>query len=349
MIREFVPWWRRQPSLKTLGGTDADGDGDADKLAVAFSTKLALHENADNKKDLTPTKNAATFGAESLFTKEEQLLMTTIPYPLIPRTILQSGNSHINNNHHQRIWCGLLDLLLAYTYDHIMTTGDPTVESAWTISILSPSLSWLDAPDTVHEACIAFIRRSLCYPYWRSVAFSVHYVMESTLRLMEAGIPSIVKALLQMRIILEKSESFYLGNKLFVDPYLYWVQQQSDKSTGLLLLQQELRDFLKQDNGIIRQSLGLEELTKFEIFVKQQQQEVATEAESLAESVEESSDDASSDSDEDSGGESNGEEDKSDDKICESKVRILLDDLVGDEAEDTESTKPIPDLFRVLS
>ena len=31
-----------------------------------------------------------------------------------------------------------------YAYDHRTTSGDPTVESAWTICTLSAALSWLD-------------------------------------------------------------------------------------------------------------------------------------------------------------------------------------------------------------
>jgi protein SHQ1 len=229
----------------------------------------------------------------------------------------------------------LLDLLLAYTYDHIMTIGDATVESAWTISILSPSLSWLDSPDTVDEACASFIRRSLCYPYWRSVTFSVRHVMVSTSHLLEAGIPSIVKALLQIRIILERSESYYLGNKLFVDPFLYWIQQQNEKDDVLLQLKEELKLFLKQDEKVIRQWLCLEELTNFHQFMKQQQEAAAD-----------------SDSDEESSSNSSND-DKS--VVAVKKIetneagRVMLDDIVGSAEESVETSPTVPSLLRIVS
>lgn len=39
---------------------------------------------------------------------------------------------------------GLADILFAYAYDHRTTTGDASVESAWTVAVLSPLLSWLE-------------------------------------------------------------------------------------------------------------------------------------------------------------------------------------------------------------
>jgi protein SHQ1 len=38
----------------------------------------------------------------------------------------------------------LVDLMFAYCYNHRTTTGDHTVESAWTIAKLSPTIQWFD-------------------------------------------------------------------------------------------------------------------------------------------------------------------------------------------------------------
>ncbi len=46
---------------------------------------------------------------------------------------------------------GLADILFAYAYDHRTTTGDPSVESAWTVAVLSPLLSWLEVSGLVSE------------------------------------------------------------------------------------------------------------------------------------------------------------------------------------------------------
>lgn len=44
----------------------------------------------------------------------------------------------------RRVLLGLADILFAYAYDHRTTTGDASVESAWTVAVLSPLLSWLE-------------------------------------------------------------------------------------------------------------------------------------------------------------------------------------------------------------
>lgn len=44
----------------------------------------------------------------------------------------------------RRVLLGLADVLFAYAYDHRTTGGDATVESAWTVAVLSPLLSWLE-------------------------------------------------------------------------------------------------------------------------------------------------------------------------------------------------------------
>ena len=44
----------------------------------------------------------------------------------------------------KRALLGLADVLFAYAYDHRTTGGDPTVESAWTVAVLSPLLTWLE-------------------------------------------------------------------------------------------------------------------------------------------------------------------------------------------------------------
>ena len=47
----------------------------------------------------------------------------------------------------------------------------------------------------------------------------LYHIIRETLDLIKMhGIHGITKCLLQTRVILEKSESYYLGNKLFIDP-----------------------------------------------------------------------------------------------------------------------------------
>jgi protein SHQ1 len=172
---------------------------------------------------------------EPFFTPSERQLLATIPYPLldppvtVPRTVSEASR-------HQRLCLGLLDILFAYVYDHVTTDGDPTVESAWTIFILSTSLSWCDdwlddGSEAVEDALAlvpavlcSSLRRALIYPYLRSWEFA-GFLWRQVATLVRRGVRTILRSLLQVRSILDRSELYYFGNKLYVDPYLIWLQQ----------------------------------------------------------------------------------------------------------------------------
>jgi hypothetical protein len=215
------------------------------------------------------------------FTSDERLQLSTIPYPLIPNTLLHGKKNQ------QFLWCGLLDLLVPYVYDHVTTMGDPTVESAWTITILSNSLSWLDPPTTVKDTVVSLTRRMLLYPYWRNWEFSVQVVWKQTIHLLKQGVHAVIKALLQVRSTLEKSECYYVGNKLFVDPYLYFVQHQP--YDGALELVECLSEELLLHSKI-KESVGLD-LHRYEAMLEDNDSNGSGDSDS-----EESSEDGSQDS-----------------------------------------------------
>lgn len=48
-------------------------------------------------------------------------------------------------------YLGLVDLMMAYAYNHRSTLGENTVESGWTLSKLSNTLAWLEV------SCASFI------------------------------------------------------------------------------------------------------------------------------------------------------------------------------------------------
>ena len=247
-----------------------------------------------------------------VFDQNEKLQLSTIPYPLIPNHSL-----HSESPEHLGLLMGLLDILFAYVYDHVVTDGEATVESAWTISILSASLSWLedwynDTTDTVDEpppaamttenhsqrtimnpptspglSCLktldnthvpfvqkekickvvySSIRRSLIYPYIRNLDFAI-VVWKHVITILKSKSRCIIRCLLQVRSILDHSELYYLGNKLFIDPYLAYVQQQSDFVDTVWCSQEvtcALEDIItprnEEEQGLthLKQGLGLD-------------------------------------------------------------------------------------------
>ena len=211
--------------------------------------------------------------SQSSFTSEEQLQLSTIPYPLLPDKFVSCQERECFG-----LTVGLLDFVVPFVYDHITTMGDSTVESAWTISILSSSLSWLDPPtnlagdideDTIVQDTVkALCRRMLTYPYWRNWKFAIQIWKHAIQILEEGGIHQILRCLLKTRQILDKSECYYLGNKLYIDPFLYWVQKNATASTfqkSISKLVQGLRNtFVEEDSSQLRNQIGLGNLIQLE-------------------------------------------------------------------------------------
>ena len=51
--------------------------------------------------------------------------------------------------------CGLATMLYGFAYDFRTASGEANVESSWTISILSPLLSWLDECKDLEQAMVS--------------------------------------------------------------------------------------------------------------------------------------------------------------------------------------------------
>lgn len=200
-------------------------------------------------------------GENSFFTSEESLLLATIAS--------QSKHCHVELSMEQNrsAFFSITDILFAYAYDHRTTDGDPTVESSWTVMILSPSLSWLEnynpPYDTVSEVVQWVMRRSLIYPYLRSYALA-RKVVDDVASIVKGGRRTILRCLLQLHQVMEKSESHYLFNKLYIDPSIGWIQQLEEIEVHEY--GKELEALLLANNGGLlckqRLGLGLVELEK---------------------------------------------------------------------------------------
>lgn len=220
---DLQPHWRRQPPQNA-----------SSPEAEALHNRLASMTINDNARE-NETR-------DSYFTSKERQKLVAIPYPLLPDSI--------SNGQTLRLVAGLVDILFAYVYDHLTTMGDPTVESAWTISTLSATLAWLDdwlddpqekvandttttARDLITSVGCSCLRRSLVYPYIRNFDFGRH-CLEQVQQIMGHGVRCVIRCLLQVRSILDCSELYYLGNKLWLDPYLAWLQRDAQQIESVL-------------------------------------------------------------------------------------------------------------------
>jgi len=197
-----------------------------------------------SKLSTTEEKQFNTF-----FTAEESHLLATLP---------PQSNIPIQLSAEQKrsAFLSLTDILFAYVYDHRTTDGDPTVESSWTVMILSPSLSWLEnynpPYDTISDIIRWNIRRSLIYPYLRSYALAIK-LANDVCQIIKCGRRTIIRCLLQLHQIMEKSETHYLFNKLYIGPLLGWIQRCEE--TEVIEFGKEVKDALGLN--LLKDNLGL--------------------------------------------------------------------------------------------
>ncbi|XP_023229591.1 protein SHQ1 homolog isoform X1 [Centruroides sculpturatus] len=127
------------------------------------------------------------------------------------------------------LYLGLVDILLAFAYNGRTTAGENTVESAWTICKLSGTLSWLVTFHSLNEVAINFIRRSLCYPLYRHWGLSLKVIKDAS-KILYLGKEYVLKCLLEIHSLLQKYESRYIINDLYIMDYCIWIQTVSTET-----------------------------------------------------------------------------------------------------------------------
>jgi protein SHQ1 len=141
--------------------------------------------------------------------------------------------------------------LFAYCYDHRTTQGESTVESAYTIAVLSPTLSSFENyinyeahssesasfPNTtlpVRDVLIYSARRCLTFPYLRTWKLVKKIFIDVT-KILFLGQRCVLKCLLEVHRIFEKTDNYYLLNKLYLEDYCVWIQSLGSAPARILL------------------------------------------------------------------------------------------------------------------
>lgn len=149
-----------------------------------------------------------------------------------------------------QVYYGLLDILLAYCYETRVTEGEKTVESAWNIRKLSPTLCWFETWANVHEILVSFGRRVLCYPLYRHFKL-VMKASEDAAKILQLGKSAVLKCLLDIHKIFQENDPAYILNDLYISDYCVWIQKA--KSKKLAALAEALKEV-----SLTKAQLGLE-------------------------------------------------------------------------------------------
>lgn len=194
-------------------------------------------------------------------------------------------------------YLSLIDILFAYSYELRVSEGDSTVETAWTICKLSPSIAALDQFTTLKETLVACFRRVLAYPLYRNWNLAMK-VLQDVYVILKLGRRGILRALLAVKEILDHDDVYYIYSKMFLEDYCVWIQSASEKV--IRTLAHELHHFQLNKSEL---EWHLEEL---ETLAKEAPKEDETSKDGSDDS---DSDDTSSDSDTSSEEDSDNEDD----------------------------------------
>ncbi|KAM6927889.1 protein SHQ1 homolog [Xenentodon cancila] len=180
-------------------------------------------------------------------------------------------------------WLGLVDVLLAYSYEVRSTEGEHSVESPWTIRKVSGTLSWLDTYSSLQEVLVSFGRRALCYPLYRHFALVTSAVRDTT-KILQSGKACVLKCLLDIHKVFRENDPAYILNDLYVTDYCVWIQRVKSKKVTELAAALQKASLQKKDL-----KLELDELENAATIVVAEEQRISS-------SAAESSGDDSSDS-----------------------------------------------------
>lgn len=197
-----------------------------------------------------------------------------------------------NSSQERALLVNMLDLLFATCYDIRMTDGEPNGESAHNITRLSRQLSWMDSflpTDTdgslTGESILTVVksnmRRLVIYPYLRHWKVG-RKVLADVAKLLFLGKRWILKLLLRLYQVLERTDTHYLLNTVYVGDYCVWLQTVDDAVIKTLA-----KDFNKAKNtfekypntGKDTMGLHLMQLEVFAADVESKQAEQAEQAE----------------------------------------------------------------------
>lgn len=256
------------------------------------------------------------------FTEDESIRLVSTKAQLLPISAISSEQK-------ESLLLSLMDILYAYAYDHRTTCGDPSCESSWTVVMISQTLSWFESYtppyDNIAQVLRWSIRRAIIYPYLRNFNFVSILLVNDLVDIFSGGRRTVLRCLLQIQKILDGSEFHYLFNKLYINPYICWVQQISDDD--LTQFSTEISRCLRNDRVLEKGSfaLGLDILEK-NSFPDEDESQSSDKVDDTSSEEESSSDEKiekNNDSNSDSRHVDNGR------NLVVGPVSNLLDDQIG--------------------
>jgi protein SHQ1 len=223
---------------ETLAKMDLGESSSASVATAEADTTAQKQEEEDEKKDATSTATIAPTSttssnplppppnptATSLDPQTLDSYLQLTPSEQSDLLALPRKSYHlVSPSSTQPLLLGLIDILFAYCYDYRTTEAESNVESPWTISKLSATLSAFETFTSLKETLVSCYRRSLAYPLYRHFDLTEKCKEDVTV-LFKLGKRALLKSLLGVRRILRGDEGCFVLDVLYVEDYCIWVQ-----------------------------------------------------------------------------------------------------------------------------
>ena len=171
--------------------------------------------------------------------KPASVQLTAEESDTIARVAPRSANSLVAVNELRAVAL-VVEMLLIYVHDELQTCGDGCSESLWHTVKLSPTLSWLDAQTTEDDVVIAFGRRLMTFPLYRSMDLFLRCIRDVGVLLL-LGRTAVLKAIARVKSLIDHSEGRHVLAAMVINPAIAWLQSMPTSKCNALLEQAALR------------------------------------------------------------------------------------------------------------
>ncbi|GJJ11923.1 hypothetical protein Clacol_006161 [Clathrus columnatus] len=211
-VEQLAPVERRAKGKQKV---DAKFDG---------SYYLADYVNDEEISDIIKWKHPyPDNGSDIEFTEDEKLAMINLPRKEYIPTLEQTRTLYLT----------LVSLLLSSAYDTRTTQSDPTAESPWTLTVLTPAFAALSPPLSTWktaEVLIEFYKRALSYPLYRHWGLCERCKAD-VVNILKGGRRSILRVLLKMNHLLKAHDAYYVYGKIWLEDFCVWLQKGASDET----------------------------------------------------------------------------------------------------------------------
>lgn len=249
-----APWgslwdaWREQATAAAM-------ETATQSLEAAHLTGDGTGEKLDSKpvELLTPDALFQRDGYEGFSENDNEEMLEHLSKKPFLVPLYRSDDDKQSVEIHKSLLLCLADILFAYCYDARITGGDPSVESAFNITRLSCTLSWLEDyrydGSGVRDAVINSARRSMIYPYCRNWKLC-RKVLADVTKVFLCGRRTVLQCLLRIHRIMRRTSTHYILNKLYILDFCLWVQA----------LDSSIFEKFGQDYNSVKSTIGKNEI-----------------------------------------------------------------------------------------